>query len=321
MPRPLALSFEHLRTFVTLIKEDGDAGRAMRVLGINQPTISKRLRSLQHAGLLLDRPWLLRVGKVWRLTEEGVRVWPAVSELVRGSEGLQAFLDGEPARALAVRFACGQQMAAGLVREALRQFRSVRPEVAIRVSTLRGRARIEGVSSGLLDMAIVTHDRPSIAQFARRPLYVAPLATHRLALVCAQGSPWERKVRGLPRGGVPPESLASFPLILPEPDAGIRRGFDRALHARGIQNKLQIALEVGGWATILAYVREAFGVGVVSEGVLNEPRGLVVRRLDPEVFTPIESKLICRRRSGSSDALDLSQGALDWWQALEQTAR
>jgi DNA-binding transcriptional LysR family regulator len=323
MPRPLALSFELLRTFVTLIREDGDAGRAMRVLGINQPTMSKRLRPLQHAGALLDRPWLVRVGKVWRLTDEGLRVWPAVSELVRGYDSLEAFLDGEPAHPQAVRFACGQQMASGLVRSALRRFRREKPTVAIRVSTLRGRARIEGVSSGLLDLAIVTHDAPSIVEFARRPLYIQPLVTHHLALACATGSPWERKVRALPKGGVPAESLPSFPLILPEPDAGIRRELDKVLHQRGIQNTLDVAVEVGGWGTILAYVRDGFGVGLISEGALDEATGtgLVVRRLEPAVFAPIEAKLICRRRTGSSDALDLSEGALAWWWALERAAR
>jgi hypothetical protein len=37
MPRTMTLSFKLLRTFVTLIREGGDAGRAMRELGLNQP--------------------------------------------------------------------------------------------------------------------------------------------------------------------------------------------------------------------------------------------------------------------------------------------
>ena len=321
MPHSLGLSIELLRTFVTLIREDGDAGRAMRVLRINQPTISKRLHPFQHAGALLDRPWLIREGKVWRLTEEGLRVWPAVAELARGYEDLQAFVKGEPARAPSVRFACGQQFALGLVRTALRELRKRRPEIRLRVSTLRGQARIEGVSSGLLDLAIVTHDEPTIAALARRPLHIAPLATHHLSLVCAAGSPWERQVRLLPKSGVPAAALSSFPLVLPEPDAGIRRGLDTVLHQQGLGNQLEIALEVGGWASILAYVRDGFGVGVISDGALTEPAGLVVRRLDPVVFPPIEAKLICRRRTGSGQDLDLSEGALAWWGMLQGRVR
>src|SRR6185312_2131427 len=124
MPRTLTLSFELLEAFVELIRSGGDAARAMRALGINQPTMSKRLRYIQHAGPLLDRPWIVRRGKTWELTDEGKRVWPAVLELVERYENLQEFLGrtGAEPGPTAVRFACGQQMVAGLVRQALLSF-------------------------------------------------------------------------------------------------------------------------------------------------------------------------------------------------------
>ena len=102
----------------------------------------------------------------------------------------------------------------------------------------------------------MSHDEPSIAQIARRPLFIEPLVSHGLALVCAQDSPWTRAVRALPRDNVPARVLAEFPLIVPEPDAGIRHMIDEVLHREGLQNKVNIVLEVGGWATILAYVRD-----------------------------------------------------------------
>jgi len=60
------------------------------------------------------------------------------------------------------------------------------------------------------------------------------------------------------------KAFCSFPLILPEPDAGIRKSLDELERSRGLLNKLDIAPEIGGWSTILAYVRDGFGVGVVS---------------------------------------------------------
>ena len=168
MARTLTLSFELLEAFVALIRADGDAAQAMRSLGINQPTMSKRLRYVQHTGRLLDRPWVIRRGKVWELTDEGKRVWPAVLELVERYENLQDFLGraGEETVPPTVHFACGQQMVAGLVRQALQSFRKDHPQVALWITTLRGRARIEGVSNGSLDLAIVTHDEPSIQEIA-----------------------------------------------------------------------------------------------------------------------------------------------------------
>jgi DNA-binding transcriptional LysR family regulator len=320
MPRSVTLSLELLQTFVSLIRHEGEAAAALRELGLNQPTFSKRLRYLQHAGLLLDRPWVVRRGKTWHLTEEGRRVWPAVSELVDRYANLRAFVGGGEVGPPPVRFACGQQTAAGLVREALAAFRVRNPDARVRVSTLRGQTRIEGVSNGTLDLAVVTHDASTIHQVARRPLHVEPLVAHHSALVCAAGSQWERRVRALPKAGVPVEALAGFPLILPEPDAGYRRGLDAVLRRKGVLDKLDLALEVGGWATILVYVRDGFGVGVVSEGALDRATGFVVRRLDPGAVPPLEAKLICRTLPGSGEALDLSEAARSWRDVLVRAA-
>jgi LysR family transcriptional activator of glutamate synthase operon len=320
MPPTATLSFELLRTFVALVQHDGYAGQAMRALGLNQPTMSKRLRHLQHAGLLLRRPWLVRKGKRWELTAEGRRILPAVTDLVQGYVNLQAFLGGEEVGRAQVRFACGQQTAQGLVREALRAFRAEHPHASLRISTLRGQARIEGVANGSLDLAIVSHEETAIAEIARRPLHVEPLLTHRLALVDAGQAAWSRSFRRLPADGVSPSAFQEFPLILPEPDAGIRKSLDHLLRREGVFPKLNVVLEVGGWSTILGYVRDGHGVGLVSEGVLAEETGLTVRYLDPDHFLPIATKLICRRLPGMGEQLDLSAEARAWREVLLKVA-
>jgi len=323
MPRSVTLSFELLQTFVSLIRHEGEAASVMRELELEQPTLSKRLKYLQHAGPLLDRPWLVREGKTWKLTDEGRKVWPAVEELVDRYRNLHTFVEegGKAAGAAPVHFACGQAMAAGLVRHALLEFRKKHPDARLRISTLRGRARIEGVSNGSLDLAIVTHEEPSILEIARRSLHIEPLATYRLALVCASGTKWESKLRSLPKAGAPPEAFCSFPLILPEPDAGIRKGLDEVLRSRGLLNKLDIALEIGGWATILAYVRDGFGVGVVSEGALTDSEGVTLRKLELGSFDPIVARLICRRATGPREELDLTEPARAWCDELRRLAR
>src|SRR5438552_3133419 len=100
MPRQASLSIDLLRTFLLLIKEEGDAASTARILGINQPSMSKRLGYLQHAGAILARPWLVREGKTWKLTEEGARgkPWSAQVEALapkvkpRGLVGLPLLL-------------------------------------------------------------------------------------------------------------------------------------------------------------------------------------------------------------------------------------
>lgn len=321
MSRTITLSVELLQSFVSLIRSGGDAAQAMRELGINQPTMSKRLRYVQHAGPLLEQPWVIRKGKTWSLTDEGHRVWPAVVEIVDRYENLERFLSGEPTSVPApIRFACGQQMVLGPVREALGLFRKEHPQLALRISTLRGRMRIEGISNGTLDLAIVSHDEPAIQEIARRPLHVEPLAAHSLVLVCSPASRWNRAVRALPKDGVSAEGLIRFPLILPEPDAGIRKRLDEVLRRHGVIGRLQIALEIGGWEAILAFTRDGVGVGIMSEAVLKDEPSLTVRPLAPSLFPRIESKLICRRLSASGDELDLSEAAATWRDTLQKIA-
>jgi DNA-binding transcriptional LysR family regulator len=323
MPRSVTLSFELLETVVALVRGGGEASAALKSLNINQPTLSKRLKYLQHSGPLLERPWVERRGRTWKLTEEGKRVWPAVLELVEGHENLQAFLRGAggPLEDPMVRFACGQTMVAGLVREALREFRKTDHPTPLRISTMRGRARIEGVSNGSLDLAIVTHSEPAIQEIARRSLHVEPLVRHGLLLACATDSPWSRAVHDLSGDIVPVDAIWRFPLIVPEPDAGIRKSFDEALRRRGVLTRLNIALEIGGWGAILAYVRDGLGVGIVSQASIADAEGLILRPLDPEFFPPIGAKLIARRLAGSGESLDLSEPAKAWRAVLYQVAR
>ena len=60
MPRPATLTPELLNTFVTLVRLGGDAGAAKAKLGIEQPSMSKRLRYFQYPGPLIRKPWLDR---------------------------------------------------------------------------------------------------------------------------------------------------------------------------------------------------------------------------------------------------------------------
>src|SRR5262245_15635420 len=126
MPRPVSLSPELLQTFVAVVGHDGDAVAAADELGINQPSMSKRLAQLQHAGKVLRRPWLDRRGKTWVLTDEGRRVLPSAEDLVHRYEQLRKFADAAVPPGLSV--ACGQDAAGGVVLAAVRRFRSAYPD-------------------------------------------------------------------------------------------------------------------------------------------------------------------------------------------------
>jgi len=327
MPRTSRLSIELLQTFLCLLDHGGDAAAAAAELGINQPSMSKRLAFLQHPGRGVERPWLQREGWTWGLTAEGQCVLPAVRDIVRRYECLSAFADDAGAGLPLFTFACGQQAATGFVLRAARRFHREQPGVAFRISQRRGQARIEGVANGSLGLAAVTDREETIAAVARCELHVDALPQEPLLLVAARPEPggdsaWYPAFARLPQKGVPAEALRSFPLIVPEPDAGVRRVIDAAAQAAGVLNELSVVLEVGGWQAILAYVREGLGVGVVTKTAFEqEPHGLEGRWLNRKTFPPQRVRLICRKRSAVPNDLDLSSPAARFRELLLEEGR
>ena len=319
MPRPASLSFEILRTFVLLMRNEGDASRTAAQLGINQPSVSKRLRSLQHAGGPLARPWLRREGKLWKLTDEGRAVFPAAEELVRRYEQLTDFVH-QPEK-IAVRLGCGQRSVLGFVRVAIRRFRQKCPNARLRISTMRGRDRIEGVAAGLLDLAIVSQNHADIKEIARRPLVVEPLTADPLVVVSSAAASWKSRFRRLPEAGATAKSLADYPLILPEPNAGIRKTLERPFRNENVWSQVDVVLEIGGWAAMLSYVHMGLGVALVTSSAVSDQRGVIVRPLDPHEFPGVQTKLICRQSPTGDESLDLSPDAEILRAALRDAAR
>lgn len=308
MPRGSHLSLDILETFVTLVRHGGEAAAAAEALQINQPSMSKRLAVLQHASRGVRHPWIVRQGKRWELTEEGRRALPAAVEIVRRYRTLTESLEIADAHSAELHFACGRHAAVGFVHDALVRLRVAQPELRVRVSTLRGRERIERVANGSLDLATVTHDEHQVLAIARRPLRVEPLFSDRLMLAIGRSAPRELRTRfaALP-DNIAAAHLADLPLILPEPDSGIRQQLDGVLRAAGVYDSLDILLEVGGWEAILKYLSSGLGIGITSESAARSVAGLTLKPLSPRLIKPTQVRLISRLPV--DDEHDLSEAA------------
>jgi DNA-binding transcriptional LysR family regulator len=335
MPRRLPLSLELLETFLCLIRHDGDAAAAAKQLGINQPSMSKRLKSLQHAGSPLKHPWLERVGKSWKLTPEGERVLPAVRDLLDRHRQLTEFVSSRDRDQ--VRLACGQRATAGIVARALLQFRQENEDVPVRLSTLRGRERIERVATGSLDFALVSHDPAQILEIARRPLHVEVLFAEPLMLAAARESPWAARIRRFRRADVDAGLVGALPLILPEPDSGLRRHLDEWFETsepgadrRGDGSEIpeeqgagtwpRVVLETGGWSTILEFIRLGLGVGFLPGEFARGMKDLETCELEERIVPRAATRLICRLSPRPDEELDLTPPARRFRDILKQLA-
>jgi len=320
MPRPPSvLTPELLKTFVTLVRVDGSVMRTAELLGINEASVSKRIKPL-HEGSppSMPRPWLEKHGKLFRLTAEGRLMLPAAEDQLKRWEHFVAFTGAGRLAYLCV--GCGQEAVVGIVFDALKAWRRSYPDLAVRITTPRGQARIEGVAAGMLDLALVSHDETQIEEIARRPLFVERLADDPLVLVCAAKARWARAFSELPESGVGADQLPAFPLILAEPDAGLRAQLDRTFFAAKVLDKLSIALEVGGWQAQLAFVREGQGVALLPASVVSRSgKGLLVKPLADDVAPPHHLRLICRL-SPESNQPELTDAGQAFRRALHEAA-
>jgi LysR family positive regulator for ilvC len=328
MPRPSRLSLELLETFVTLAEQEGDATRAAVQLGVNQPSVSKRLAALRRfTSERTGRPWLVRQGKRWQLTAEGQRVRVMVTDMVRRYEQMDRFVvSGAEGRPI-VACACGQQAASGFVRGAVEQFLHENPKCRVRLSTARGQVRIEGVAAGQLDFALVTDTPATIRKIARREMYIEDLLQDHFVLAANPSgkATWARRWRDLPvNKPVAALELLDLPLILPEPDASRRQQFDDWCY-RATARTLDVQVEVGGWQTILEFVASGLGVGLVPESAVElfcqrSRSKLTTRPLDSADFPADAVRLIARKAHGK-EMPDLSELAGKMAEVLKSHVR
>lgn len=309
MPRPeIILTPELLRTFVTLIQCDGSVSRTAEALGINEASVSKRIKPLHSSGTgprvgrLL---WLRKVGKTFFPTDEGTAMYDMAIDQLRRWELFTAIATTE--RLPLVTFACGQEAVTGFVRDAVKQFHTSTPNVMLRLSTQRGRDRILGVAGGQFDLAVVGHDPNSIQRLARRDLHIEDLFPDPLMLACSQRGTGATQFKQGGEGPVAPDEMRELPLILPEVDSGIRQELSRHLEKAGVSVLPGVRCEVGGWGVILQFVQDGLGIGLLPRSVIQRASSkLLSRPLDGKAL-PLRntSRLIARPRS--SGGLELSE--------------
>ncbi|MCA9086351.1 MAG: LysR family transcriptional regulator [Planctomycetaceae bacterium] len=307
-PIPLDL----LQTFVQVVRCGGNAAEAAGELQISQPTMSKRLSALRRlTSEPVGEPWLMLVGKRWKLTEEGQRVVNAVTDVVQRYDQLHSFVAASCDERPAITIACGQHAAAGFVQTAVKQFLKQHSDVRLRLATPRGKARIEGVAAGIYDMAVVTDSPATIRRLARMDLQIEDLFDDHFVLAAnpSAGSPWKAAWNALPSDRpVAAKNLFELPFLLPEPDSSRRRQFDHwTFKATG--RVLNVVLECGGWQTIIRFAASGLGVGLVPVSALQTLPALLrtklaVRSLRPTDFPPDAVRLITRRDIDQSQTHD-----------------
>ena len=242
------INLHHLEVFHA-VAVSGSLTAAARELGTSQPAATKQLRLLEETlgTALLDRlPRGVRLTAAGELLERHARALfaqrdRALAELAELKGLRRGRLE------LSASLTVGSYLLPGI----LARFRSLHPEVAVRVSVGNTREGLARVRDGEVDAALVEGpvelEGVEAKEFARDELVVAAPAGHLLA----------RR-----RGPVPLRRILSEPLIEREEGSGTREILERELSRLGVDWKP--SLVVGGTEAIKGLVAAGMGLAVLS---------------------------------------------------------
>ncbi|OMI36560.1 LysR family transcriptional regulator [Streptomyces sparsogenes] len=241
---------ESLRLLV-LVGDLGSLSRAAAQLGLAQPSVSKRLSTLERRlGLVLVE----RTRRGSQLTDAGRAVagWAQqvlqdLDGLLTGAEALRTKRDAE------LRVAASMTVAEYLVPGWLGELRRTRPELYVGLQVTNSEHVPELLRSGAVDLGFIESPRAPAGLPARR------VAHDRLLVVVAPGHPWARRRRPL---GV--AELAAAPLVLRERGSGTRETLDQALRRAGAAEPRPL-LELGSATAVRNAVMAGTGPAVISE--------------------------------------------------------
>jgi DNA-binding transcriptional LysR family regulator len=236
---------------LVLVRDRGSLTAAAHAMGMSQPSVSKRLTSLERRlGLpLVDRT---RRGSV--LTPPGTVVcsWAA-----RVLDELTGLLDGAAAlrreRAAELTIAASLTVAEHLLPSWLGALRRTTPELHVGLQVTNSARVCELVAHDTVDIGFI--ESPGAASGLRS----LTVARDRLVLVVAPDHEWAGR-----RAPVGPEELVATPLITREPGSGTRETADRALSTAG-HRAVRPLLELGSGTAVRSAAAAGAGPALISE--------------------------------------------------------
>jgi DNA-binding transcriptional LysR family regulator len=254
------------------LRETGNITRAAELLGVPQPTVSRRLAAMGEA---LGAPLTAPVGRGIRLTRAGELLAESAERAMAAVEGgaRRAIEEIEPASGHVV-LGFLHLLGRSLVPELLRDYRAAHPQVRFTLVQGSRRDMIDRLSSGELDLALISPvatDDPT--------LDAVVLGTQEILL----SVPLEHRLAGRKSARI--TELAEERFIQLEHGYGLRQITDSLCAAAGFSPK--IAFEGQESDTVRGLVAAGLGVALLPRFEPGSPAGVVEVPLIPKVTRAI----------------------------------
>lgn len=248
------MDLRQLRNFVQIV-ELGSITAAAEQLNIAQPALSRQVKALEDD---LAVPLLRRHGRGVMATEEGLRlaararvILEEIDDLAADVSGAQKSLSGTITLGLPPTVA--EVLATHLIERAM----ELHPEVKLRiVSGFSGHVQ-DWLQRGAIDLGVAYKGQKSPAIKSQ-------------AIIIEQLFLIESGREGRVRDGTPitAQDALARPLILPNPEHGLRKRIDQIAADQGIG--LDVRLEIDILPTILAFVDRGLGATILPLMSVNE---------------------------------------------------
>jgi DNA-binding transcriptional LysR family regulator len=247
----------------------GSLGRAARLMGVSQPALSKRLRTLEAvAGARL----LERSPRGVTLTPAGTRLYVEARKLLAQAEEVESLMAGLRGEEQPVRLATSHTIAEYVLPGPLVEFEQKRERhLSVELVIANSLVVRELVREGRAEFGIAAVDAGAAPDGVLREL---PFCDDAVVVAVPDGHPWAAL------DAVPIEELVRTPMVMRDPSANTRRTIEAALEARGLALAPPLA-EVGSTSAAKATaISEGAPVLLSQLAVRGNGEGLVERRVE-----------------------------------------
>jgi DNA-binding transcriptional LysR family regulator len=247
----------------------GSLGRAARLMGVSQPALSKRLRTLEAvAGARL----LERSPRGVTLTPAGTRLYVEARKLLAQAEEVEALMAGLRGEEQPVRLATSHTIAEYVLPGPLVEFEQKRERhLSVELVIANSLVVRELVREGRAEFGIAAVDAGAAPDGVLREL---PFCDDAVVVAVPAGHPWEKL------DAVPIDELVRTPMVMRDPSANTRRTIEAALEARGLALAPPLA-EVGSTSAAKATaISEGAPVLLSRLAVRGNGERLVERRVE-----------------------------------------
>src|SRR5256714_675609 len=236
--------FQQLRGFC-YAAASGSVSKAAKRMNLSQPAVSQQIQSLENE---MAVTLFVRRGSKIKLTHDGELLFEMAMPLVEQMEHLdkqfrQRRLEADEGF---IDVAAGWSTILYVLPPHVETFRRAYPKIEVRLHNVTGSEGLERIRAGLVDFAVgPLMNVPDDIDFH-------PMVSYEAVVITCLGHPLAHQKK------LTLKEISRYPLILPPRNLSTWGLVDSTFKSHGLS--YQVAMEVGGWASIKEYVELRVGI-------------------------------------------------------------